>query len=62
MERRDVYEDIILLPHHQSKKRPHMTAWERAAQFSPFAALKGYEEMLEQSEDAPQRQEEFPDE
>lgn len=36
------YDDIIHLPHHVSKKHPHMTAIERAAQFSPFAALTGH--------------------
>ena len=36
------YDDIIHLPHHISKKHPHMTAIERAAQFSPFAALTGH--------------------
>ena len=37
------YDDIINLPHHQSSGRPHMPVSERAAQFSPFAALTGYE-------------------
>lgn len=37
------YEDIMMLPHHQSTKRPHMTQLDRAAQFAPFAALSGYE-------------------
>lgn len=37
------YADIIDLPHYQSKKRPHMSNYERAAQFSSFAALSGYE-------------------
>ena len=36
------YDDIIHLPHHQSVKHPRMTMTERAAQFSPFAALTGY--------------------
>ena len=35
----DRYDDIILLPHHQSKSRPHMSLADRAAQFSPFAAF-----------------------
>lgn len=38
------YEDIINLPHHVSTTRKHMSNYERAAQFSPFAALTGYEE------------------
>lgn len=37
------YEDIINLPHHTSKSRPHMSVYDRAAQFSPFAALTGYD-------------------
>ena len=41
------YSDIIDHPHYQSKKRPHMSMYDRAAQFSPFAALTGYEETVE---------------
>lgn len=41
------YSDIIDHPHYQSKKRPHMSMYDRAAQFSPFAALTGYEESVE---------------
>lgn len=37
------YDDIINLPHHTSTSRPHMSAHDRAAQFSPFAALTGYD-------------------
>ena len=37
------YDDIINLPHHVSKTHPPMDMMERAAQFSPFAALTGYE-------------------
>lgn len=36
------YEDIIHLPRHVSRKRPQMAAIDRAAQFSPFAALTGH--------------------
>jgi hypothetical protein len=36
------YDDIIHLPHHQSTKHPQMSPADRAAQFSPFAALTGY--------------------
>lgn len=39
---RNPYEDIIHLPHHQSSNRPHMSLYDRAAQFSPFAALTGF--------------------
>lgn len=41
------YSDIIDHPHYQSKTRPHMSMYDRAAQFSPFAALTGYEEFEE---------------
>ena len=43
---REVYADIIDLPHHQSTKRKHMNLHDRAAQFAPFAALTGYDEMV----------------
>ena len=43
-----VYADIISLPHHQSASRPHMSLHDRAAQFAPFAALSGYEEMVDE--------------
>ena len=40
------YYDIINLPHHVSASRPRMSALDRAAQFSPFAALTGYEDAV----------------
>ena len=43
---RIVYADIYNLPHFQSKTRPHMSLYDRAAQFAPFAALTGYDEMV----------------
>ncbi|MCR5089901.1 MAG: hypothetical protein K6C08_10355 [Oscillospiraceae bacterium] len=43
---RTVYADIIDLPHHQSKKHPHMSLYDRAAQFSSYKALSGYEDMV----------------
>ena len=33
------YDDIIHLPRFVSKNRPHMSDYDRAAQFAPFAAL-----------------------
>ena len=43
---RNPYEDIIHLPHHQSSNRPHMSLYDRAAQFSPFAALTGFDGVI----------------
>ena len=37
------YDDIIDLPHHVSERHPQMPMIDRAAQFSPFAALTGYD-------------------
>ncbi len=38
------YDDIIDLPHHEPTTRPRMAMENRAAQFSPFAALTGYDD------------------
>ena len=43
------YDDIINLPHHQSTERAHMSLHDRAAQFAPFAALTGHEEVIEET-------------
>lgn len=43
------YDRIINLPHHQSKKRKHMSMYERAAQFGAFRALTGYEDEIAQT-------------
>lgn len=43
------YEDILHLPHPEPKKRQRMSIHDRAAQFSPFAALTGYEAMIQQT-------------
>ena len=43
---REVYADIIDHPHWQSPTRPQMSLYDRAAQFAPFAALTGYEDMI----------------
>lgn len=43
------YDDIIGLPHYVSQKRSKMSMHDRAAQFSPFAALTGYEEAVEET-------------
>ena len=46
MKQKTNYEDIINLPHHVSSKRPQMPMLDRAAQFSPFAALTGYDDAI----------------
>lgn len=43
---RDVYPDIFNLPHHQSPTRPHMSLYDRSAQFASYKALSGYEDMV----------------
>ena len=43
------YDDIIYLEHHTSVKRPRMPIRDRAAQFAPFAALTGYDTMVEEA-------------
>ncbi len=43
------YDDIINLPHHQSATRPHMSNYDRAAQFAPFAALTGYDDAVKET-------------
>ena len=45
---RAIYADIIDVPHHQSATRTHMSLYDRAAQFAPFAALTGYDDMVEE--------------
>lgn len=43
------YDDIIHLPHPTSKKHPRMSIEQRAAQFAPFAALRGYSDAINES-------------
>ncbi len=43
------YDDIIHLPHHVSAAHPPMAMSDRAAQFSPFAALTGYEAAIRET-------------
>ena len=43
------YDAILHLPHHVSKKHPPMPMADRAAQFAPFAALTGYNQVIEQT-------------
>ncbi len=44
------YDDIIELPHPESEKHPRMSLYDRAAQFSPFAALTGHGEAVKETE------------
>ena len=43
------YDDIINLPNPTSKKHPRMSLYDRAAQFSPFAALTGHEAAIKET-------------
>lgn len=43
------YNDIINLPNHKSSKHAHMSKLNRAAQFSPFMALTGYESVISET-------------
>lgn len=43
------YDDIIHLPHHRSKKHAPMPLIDRAAQFSPFAALTGHDAAIKET-------------
>lgn len=43
------YDDMIHLPHHVSNKHPHMAVSDRAAQFSPFAALTGHNAAIKET-------------
>ena len=49
MTEKSPYDDIIRLPHHVSKVHPQMPLRDRAAQFSPFAALVGYEDIIDET-------------
>ncbi len=49
MEKNFPYNDILDLPHPVSRRYRQMTMVERGAQFSPFAALVGYEATLEET-------------
>lgn len=43
------YDDIINLPHPVSGHREHMSVLDRAAQFSPFAAVTGYDGAIKET-------------
>lgn len=44
------YDDIINLPHHVSTRHPQMPLSDRAAQFSPFAALTGHDAAIKETQ------------
>lgn len=44
------YDDIINLPHHVSVRHPQMSLIDRAAQFSPFAALTGHDAAIKEAQ------------
>ena len=43
------YNEIVDLPHYVSPTRPHMSPLDRAAQFSPYDALNGYSEEIDET-------------
>lgn len=49
------YDDIIGLPHPTSARHLRMPLTDRAAQFSPFAALSGYDEAVKETARLTQR-------
>ena len=49
LEKSDKYNDIINLPHHVSEKHARMTIEERSAQFAPFSALTGYDDVIKET-------------
>lgn len=53
----DNYEDIINLPHHESKTHPRMSMLSRAAQFAPFAALPGHDAAIKKTARLTEQQE-----
>ena len=44
-----LYGDIIDLPHPVSAKHPPLSMAQKAAQYSPFDALSGYSEAIEEA-------------
>lgn len=49
LQENEKYQDIIDLPHPVSSKRARMSNYDRAAQFSPFAALTGYDGVIQET-------------
>lgn len=59
MKKDDTYEDMLHLPHHVSATHPPMSMQDRAAQFSPFAALTGYGDVIRETARVTQTREEL---
>lgn len=49
MKKEDTYQDMLHLPHPVSQHHPQMSVHDRAAQFSPFAALTGFDAVIDQT-------------
>ena len=43
------YDDMLDLPHHTSPRHPRMSLRDRAAQFAPFSALTGYDDVIDET-------------
>lgn len=43
------YDEMLYMPHPVSRKHPQMSRYDRAAQFSPFAALTGHEAAVQEA-------------
>ena len=59
---REIYSDIIDIPHWEPLKHERLSLFERVAQFSPFSALTGYDEMIDEEAREVDAQEELSDE
>lgn len=55
------YDDIVDLPHYESVRRQKMSLHDRAAQFAPFAALRGHEELMAETSRRTTDWQELPD-
>ena len=49
---RELYSDIIDMEYRGTARHAHMSAEGRAAQFSPFAALTGFDEQIDEAADS----------
>lgn len=50
MNETDKYAAIIDLPYRKSSARPHMSMYDRAAQFAPFATVTGHGDEIRETE------------